>query len=85
MTTGQKVKEIIIEQLGVDVSEVKDLSLIEKDLGADSLDSIEIVMAIEEEFSIEIPDDITEKIKTPLDFINFIYFSNTVISERRSI
>ena len=67
-----KVKKIIVEQLGVDESEVTpDASFIE-DLGADSLDTVELVMALEEEFGVEIPDEDAEKIITVKDAIQYI-------------
>lgn len=59
-----KVKEIIVEQLGVDAKEVSVQASFVNDLGADSLDTVELVMAFEEEFNIEIPDDDAEKIQT---------------------
>jgi acyl carrier protein len=68
----QRVKNIIVEQLGVDEEEVtKDASFID-DLGADSLDTVELVMAFEEEFGIEIPDEEAEKIKSVGDAIQYI-------------
>ncbi|MGO9612665.1 MAG: acyl carrier protein [Dissulfurispiraceae bacterium] len=68
----QKVKEIIAKQLGVDQSEVTpDASFVE-DLGADSLDTVELVMAFEEAFNIEIPDDDAEKISKVKDAIEYI-------------
>lgn len=68
----EKVKEIIIDQLGVDAEEVTlDAKFIE-DLGADSLDTVELVMALEEEFNIEIPDEDAEKIVTVRDAIKYI-------------
>ena len=67
-----RVKEIITEQLGVDEKEVTpDASFID-DLGADSLDTVELVMALEEEFDIEISDEDAEKIITVVDAINYI-------------
>jgi acyl carrier protein len=64
MALEEKVKEIIVEQLGVDANEVtKEASFID-DLGADSLDTVELVMAFEEEFDIEIPDEDAEKLTT---------------------
>jgi acyl carrier protein len=67
-----KVKEIISKQLGVDIGEVKpDASFVE-DLGADSLDTVELVMAFEEAFDIEIPDEEAEKIMKVQDAINYI-------------
>ena len=59
-----RVKEIIVEQLGVDASEVTIQASFVNDLGADSLDTVELVMALEEEFDIEIPDDQAEKIQS---------------------
>ena len=68
----QKVREIVAEQLGVDVEEVtEDASFID-DLGADSLDTVELVMALEEAFGVEIPDEDAEKIKTVNDAITYI-------------
>ena len=72
MALEDKVKEIIVEQLGVNAEQVTtDASFIE-DLGADSLDTVELVMAFEEEFGCEIPDDAAEKILTVKDAIDFI-------------
>ena len=68
----ERVKEIIVEQLGVEEDEVNPNAKFIEDLGADSLDTVELVMAFEEEFSIEIPDDAAEKIQTVGDAINFI-------------
>ncbi|HET8724441.1 MAG: acyl carrier protein [Anaeromyxobacteraceae bacterium] len=75
MTTGnveQKVKGIIAEQLGVAEDEIKTTSSFIEDLGADSLDIVELVMAMEEEFEVEIPDEEAENIKTVQDAINYI-------------
>lgn len=72
MSTEEKVREIIAEQLDVDAEEVvPDASFIE-DLGADSLDTAELVMAFEEAFDIEIPDDDAEKIQKVRDAIDYI-------------
>lgn len=72
MSVEAKVKEIIIEQLGVNADEVTpDASFVE-DLGADSLDQVELVMALEEEFKAEIPDEDAEKLKTVGDAIRYI-------------
>jgi acyl carrier protein len=67
-----KVKQIIVEQLGVDESEVTPTASFVDDLGADSLDTVELVMAFEEGFGIEIPDEDAEKIQTVHDAINYI-------------
>lgn len=72
MATADDVKQIIVEQLGVKVEEVTpDASFID-DLGADSLDTVELVMALEEKFEIEIPDEDAEKITTVGDAIKYI-------------
>lgn len=63
-SNADRVKEIIVEQLGVDSSEIKDDAKFIEDLGADSLDTVELVMAFEDEFDIEIPDDEAEKMTT---------------------
>ena len=68
----QRVKKIVAEQLGVNEADVKTDSSFVNDLGADSLDTVELVMAFEEEFSVEIPDDAAEKILTVKDAIAFI-------------
>ncbi len=70
--TADRVKKIVIEHLGVDESKVTDNASFIDDLGADSLDTVELVMAFEEEFSCEIPDDAAEKILTVKDAISFI-------------
>ena len=67
-----KVKSIIADQLGVGEDEIKPESSFIEDLGADSLDIVELVMAMEEEFEVEIPDEEAEKIKTVGDAINYI-------------
>ena len=67
-----KVKQIIVEQLGVDEAEVTDTASFVDDLGADSLDTVELVMAFEEAFAIEIPDEDAEKIATVKDAIEYI-------------
>ena len=72
-TTEERVKEIIAEQLGVKKEEVVNKASFVDDLGADSLDTVELVMALEEEFDTEIPDEEAEKITTvqaAIDFIN---------------
>ena len=63
-SNAERVKEIIVEQLGVDASEIKDDAKFIEDLGADSLDPVELVMAFEDEFDVEIPDDEAEKMTT---------------------
>ncbi len=68
----KKVKAIIVEQLGVEESEVTPTASFVDDLGADSLDTVELVMAFEEEFSIEIPDEDAEKIVTVRDAVEYI-------------
>ncbi len=67
-----KVKQIIVEQLGVDEAEVTPTASFVDDLGADSLDQVELVMAFEEAFEIEIPDEDAEKIQTVKDAIEYI-------------
>jgi len=68
----EKVKQIISEQLGVEEAEVTSTASFVDDLGADSLDTVELVMALEENFDIEIPDDAAEKIRTVQDAIDYI-------------
>ncbi|MBM3802631.1 MAG: acyl carrier protein [Acidimicrobiia bacterium] len=68
----EKVKQIIVEQLGVDEAEVTPTASFVDDLGADSLDTVELVMAFEEGFNIEIPDEDAEKIQTVKDAIAYI-------------
>ena len=72
MSVAQKVKQIIVEQLGVDEDEVTPDASFVDDLGADSLDTVELVMALEEGFGMEIPDEDAEKITTVKDAINYI-------------
>ena len=69
---AERVKKIVDEHLGVDASKVTDSSSFIDDLNADSLDTVELVMAFEEEFSVEIPDDAAEKILTVQDAIDYI-------------
>lgn len=69
---AKRVKEIITEQLGVEESTVVPEASFMDDLGADSLDTVELVMALEEEFDIEIPDEDAEKIQTVNDAIEYI-------------
>ncbi|MCW7468254.1 MULTISPECIES: acyl carrier protein [Leptospira] len=72
MADFDKIKSIIVEQLGVDESEVTPEAHFINDLGADSLDTVELVMALEEEFGVEISDEDAEKIQTVGDVIKFI-------------
>ena len=72
MSVEQRVKEIIVEQLGVDAAQVTETAKFVEDLGADSLDTVELVMALEEEFSVEIPDEDAEKIVSVVDAVNYI-------------
>ena len=67
-----KVKKIIVDQLDVEEDKVTEAASITDDLGADSLDVVDLVMSVEEEFDIEIPDDQVEKIKTVGDIVKFI-------------
>ena len=67
-----KVKNIVVDHLGVDEDKVTEGASFIDDLGADSLDTVELVMAFEEEFGVEIPDDAAEKIQTVKDAIDFI-------------
>jgi len=66
------IKEVVVEQLGVNADEVKEDAKFVEDLGADSLDVVELVMALEEKFDIEIPDDEAEKIATLKDVVDYI-------------
>jgi acyl carrier protein len=72
MEIHPKVKDIIVEQLGVDPEKVKAEASFIDDLGADSLDIVELVMAMEEEFDIEIPDEDAEKLKTVQDVASYL-------------
>ncbi len=72
MSVGEKVNDIISEQLGVKKDEIKPESSFIDDLGADSLDTVEVVMALEEEFGIEIPDEDAEKITTVGQAVKYI-------------
>ena len=71
-STFEKVRGIVVEQLGVEPDEVSIDSTFIDDLGADSLDIVELIMAFEEEFNIEIPDEAAEKIKTVQDVVTYI-------------
>ena len=70
--TSDRVKKIVVEHLGVDESKVNDAASFIDDLGADSLDTVELVMAFEEKFGIEIPDDAAETIQTVQNAIDYI-------------
>ena len=70
--SGQKVKSIIAEQLGVKLEEVTDSASFVDDLGADSLDTVELVMALEEEFGIEIPDEDAEKMTNVGEAVRYV-------------
>ena len=72
MASLEKVTEIIVEQLGVKPEEVTEEASFVDDLGADSLDTVELVMAFEEEFGVEIPDEDAEKIQTVGDAVRYI-------------
>ena len=69
---AERVKKIVVEHLGVEAAQVKEDAKFIDDLGADSLDTVELVMAFEEEFGVEIPDDAAEKILTVKDAIGYI-------------
>ncbi len=70
--TAEKVKEIIVSKLGVDASQVTPEASLTNDLGADSLDTVELVMEFEKAFNIQIPDEDAEKISTVGDIINYL-------------
>ena len=72
MSTFEKVRDIVVDQLSVEADEVAIESTFIDDLGADSLDIVELIMAFEEEFGIEIPDEAAEKIKTVKDVVTYI-------------
>ncbi len=71
-STEEKVKDIIVEQLGVNAEQVVPTASFIDDLGADSLDTVELVMAFEEEFGVEVPDEEAEKLRTVEDVIKYI-------------
>ena len=71
-SVDERVKQIIVEQLGVDEAEVTANASFVDDLGADSLDTVELVMAFEEAFEIEIPDEDAEKIRTVKDAVDYV-------------
>lgn len=68
----EKIKEIIVEQLGADEEDVTMNTYLMKDLEADSLDAVEIIMAIEDEFELEIPDDMAEKFQSVGDIVRYV-------------
>ena len=72
MSTFEQVKKIVVDQLGAEPDEVQMSSTFVDDLGADSLDIVELIMAFEEEFNIEIPDEAAEKIKSVQDVVTYI-------------
>ncbi len=72
MSVEDRVKSIIVEQLGVDAEEVTSEASFVEDLGADSLDTVELIMALEEEFGVEISDDEAEKIRKVRDAVDYI-------------
>jgi acyl carrier protein len=74
--TAERVKKIVVEHLNVDPDKVTDTASFIEDLGADSLDTVELVMAFEEEFGIEIPDDAAESIVTVGDAVKYIDKAN---------
>ena len=72
MTTFDKIKDMIVDQLDVEADEVTMDANIQEDLGADSLDIVDLIMAVEDEFEVKIDDDASEKIKTVGDIVKFI-------------
>ncbi|MBC8261950.1 MAG: acyl carrier protein [Planctomycetia bacterium] len=72
MSVGDQVKDIIAEELGMDREKVKDEAVLQTDLGADSLDIVELVMKLEDSFSMKIPDEEAETLKTVGDAISYI-------------
>ena len=72
MSTFEKVRDIVVEQLGVEADDVTIDSTFIDDLGADSLDIVELIMAFEEEFGVEIPDEVAEKIRTVKDAVELL-------------
>lgn len=67
-----EIKEILVENLDLDINEIELTSSLADDLGADSLDAIDIVMSIEDKYSIEVPDEVIEKMKTVEDIVEFV-------------
>ena len=68
----EKVRKILSEQLGVDEDSIQEDSLLAEDLGADSLDAIDIVMSVEDEFGLEVPDEVVESMSTVSEIVKFI-------------
>ena len=79
--TMDKVKQIIIDQLGVEESEVTPAASFVDDLGADSLDRVELIMALEENFDIEIPDEQAETLKTVQDAVDYIEKNSKTVKQ----
>ncbi len=71
-SVNPKIKDIIVEQLGVDAERIKPEASFIDDLGADSLDIVELIMAMEEEFDVEIPDEDAERLKTVQDVVKYL-------------
>jgi len=80
MSVEERVKNIVVEQLGVEPEQVTGEASFVDDLGADSLDTVELVMALEEEFGMEIPDEEAEKIRTVGEAINYI---NSAVEQKK--
>ncbi|MFQ5870509.1 MAG: acyl carrier protein [Candidatus Zixiibacteriota bacterium] len=80
MSVEERVKNIVVEQLGVEPEQVTTEASFVDDLGADSLDTVELVMALEEEFGTEIPDEEAEKIRTVGEAINYI---NSIVEQKK--
>ncbi len=80
MSIEERVKNIVVEQLGVEPEQVTTEASFVDDLGADSLDTVELVMALEEEFGTEIPDEEAEKIRTVGEAINYI---NSTVEQKK--
>ncbi len=72
MMVFEKIKELLAEQLDIDENNITNESLLVEDLGADSLDAIDIVMSVEDEFKVEVPDEIIEKIETVGDIVTYV-------------
>jgi acyl carrier protein len=68
----EDIKEVVVEQLSISPDEIKEDTKFIQDLGADRLDVVELVMALEEKFNVEIPDEVAEKLKTPADVMEYL-------------